>query len=111
MPRGRSPSSSPSNPSNILALPPDFMAKSATCRLAEVKDWPEQARIGGYRVKEVAALLEISSHELGNFVSEKYGEPTKAAFVRWKIARIRHLAAQGLTGDEMAKDVGLADHG
>lgn len=73
----------------------------------KVDDWPAEAKLGGYRVRQVAMHLGISVRWLEMYLKKRFGKRPHQLFAKWREREIR-LAAGGKTGKEMLDEVRLA---
>ena len=77
-------------------------------RLEKIKDWPLQARQGGYRVEIVALQLRVSTRWLESYFKSRFSSPPHTLFSQWRKREIRTLIKRGRNGKEIAAAVGFS---
>jgi AraC-like DNA-binding protein len=82
--------------------------EAMTSRLDRVKDWPLQAKRGGYRVEAVAHQLDVSTRWLRIYLEARLGRPPRSLFAGWRGLEIRRHRKEGKHGKEILTEVNLS---
>jgi transcriptional regulator GlxA family with amidase domain len=79
--------------------------------LEQVKDWTEPAKQCHYNVTELANQLGCSRQWLWTYFHQHLHGTPRHTFAQWRLKHIRTLAAAGLSGEAIARQVGFASRG
>jgi len=81
--------------------------KTMENRLVKITDWPAEAKLGGYRVQQVAEHLGVSVRWLEMHFKKRFGKCPHELFAEWREQEIARLAAAGKSGKEILDEVHL----